>query len=155
MEMQTFEEARQRAESLGRFYCKGFGNSINAATMEIEEYVVNPRPEVVESARGFILPINNFYSRIPFDSIKNDEVFFPLFVARDLLKDYNRHFEQALASRDSWIPEELRSQQSAIIHVGRIYEESFYGALRRARSFPDGQDFRVRLEDTSGNIWNK
>lgn len=154
MSNELFEKAR--AEELGRYYCKGFGNSLDGINTFAEAYLHLRDPEVQQRQVGFahkeFSRTDGFYDKIPFDTLQG-EVFAPLFVVRRMLPVYRGIFNQIVATRSEPQFKRLTDYSVAIVEVGRLYESSFAEALVLARSFPEGKDFVVNVTALDGVVW--
>jgi hypothetical protein len=155
------ERLKQRAELLGRYYCKGLGACLCFVTDCIDGLMNHFDPDTakkeIEDANFGFSKIKDFYSKIPFDELKtrNDEVFFPLFIARDFLKLYEKNMEESFRLvPKQYIAANARNYNISINLVGQIYREHFAKALKDVRHTSGGEKFRVRLVDLSGRVWN-
>jgi|SRR3989339_172383 len=152
------ERLKQRAEHLGRYYCKGFGDCINFCTNLIDGAVVDSNPanieKIADETREAFGLVTGFYSKIPFQELHGDEAFYPLFVARELVKRFEANMNAAFQS----VPEQFHLDNAkgygiALGFVGKIYRDSFEKSAQDVRKIPGQEDFRVVVMDWRGRPW--
>jgi len=149
------EKLKQRAERIGRYYCKGFGDCLGGVNGGLEAYLKHPE-ELKHRDNGYrwLGKIFDFYSKIPFDELKNDEVFFPLFVVKRMLDVYKGKIDQVIETKNDKLFKDVANYSDSITEVGNLYRYSFRDALRDVREASGNDDFKVRVVDLEGEIWD-
>lgn len=134
-------------------YFKGFNDCSVSIRNGCEYYLRNPKDIVREDVLRNVSTIEDFYTVIPFEKMENNVYFAPIFVTRDLLKDYFSFVRRFLENptKDSY--ESIHTICSAIGRVVNLFDRNFNNALMNLRKYPGYERFSVDVFDKRGTSW--
>lgn len=141
-------EMEQMALEMGRYYYKGFGNSIQGILAKSERFVEEPEnTEPVTEVYQLLQRIEDFYRGIPFDVLRGKEEFYPLFIVERLLPKLRSGIDAVVNEKDEASLIRLQMVCGAVVEVGRLYFDTFVRILEDIRTHPEAKDFRVEVQD--------
>lgn len=141
-------ELEQRALEIGKYYYKGFGNSIQGIFADAANFVDEPEhTELPRQAYQTLQQIEDFYRRIPFETLHGKEEFYPLFVVARLLPNFRERMDSVFKEKDEASLRKLQTACGVVVEVGKLYSDSFVHILQEIRFHPEAKDFRIAVKD--------
>lgn len=153
---QTVEELKTRAELMGKYYFRGFGNCLAGVSATISNYVDYPEEgdECKREALSFFHIIEELYQQIPFEELKGNEDFAPILAARPLIAEYKKALDLTLQNPTKENGKKLYELNETIIKTVEDYRWNFWGLTKRIRSIPSNEKFYVKVIDLNGVEWH-
>ena len=149
------EKMKEEALEMGRYYYKGFGNTINGILANAELYLMTEdREGLAENSYKWIGEIETHFDGIPFDELNGREKFYPLFVTKRLLPKFREGMDKVFQEERKDGLGNLDTDARSIVNVGRLYGDSFQELLKEIRSHSESSDFRVKIVDYQNNVWH-
>ena len=133
-----------------KLYFKGFGSLICAIFGKGEIYLRGKDGVWKDSALEILTKIEEHYQQIPFDILDSNSDFAPLFVVRDLLKDYGGLMREFFENPTEEKLERISSLRTSIGHVEGIYRKNFEQKLKELRSLPEYENHYLEIIDHEG-----
>jgi hypothetical protein len=155
---QIVKQMKARAELMGKYYLRGFGNLLAGATADACNYLDYPnvRDESKNHALSCYSIINDFYQKIPFNELEGNEDFSPLFSTRELLPEYKKQLDAIFQNPTKQALDELsiiHRKIMDIVEVKNSYRWRFWGLTKQIRTIPGNEDFYVKVVDINGYEW--
>ncbi len=142
-------------DEVANYYFKGFGNIIAGINTRIHNYCEGiSNKEKVKSSYEQFDKIQEFYSKIKFDELKGKKDFYPLFVVDNLLKKYKFSLDEVITEDKLDYSRDIERIGSAIVEVGRLYQDNFDILLNKLRKHNSFKDFKVEIIDYNGLKWD-
>jgi hypothetical protein len=152
------ERLKGKVEMMTQCYFKGFGALNTSVASAAELYVRNvygeEKAKKASEALGFLEKMTAFYETIPFQKLPPDEDYALLFVARDLLRMYDRDVRNCFTKPDEFIYNKVWRESQSIGIIGELFRDKFGAALTELRAVPGYETFTVQLRNHDGNLWD-
>jgi len=152
---QSVEQLKARAELMGKYYFRGFGNFIQIVVANAQIYLLYPedRVEVKKETLDAYSLIEELYKKIPFEELKDNEDFKPIFSARDLLPEYKQALDSFFEAPTEEKENILDKLGIKILETVEPYRENFWGLTKKIRSISENENFYVKVIDWNGVEW--
>ncbi len=155
MSIGDLTQMKERAAEMGRYYYDRLGITIHEILCNAEIYTSNTkRSDLVDDAYSWLRAIEDFYAKIPFDTLHGKEEFYPLFIIKKLLPKLKGSMDDVFQHSYANGFRNLETHAITIVEVGRIYDDKLQNILRKIKikEHPDTSDFRVEIIDHMNNV---
>ena len=157
------DELKQRVSDMHKFYFKGLASDLSLAVQGAEYYAwAKQRADAsrgAEVAQQGVCSLNQIYSHIPFDKLRGNADYYPLFAARNALKLADGNLKEALVETDSEIIKALAVSISGNLHImadwGRVYRARINLIFDEIHAIEGNKNFKLEVIDTSGTNLGK
>ena len=164
------EALKQRLVAMHKFYFKGFDGFsgmqgvINAVGcyQDAKEGILNFGKDGAfwaNNAHRIFFRLNEFYAAIPFDRLRGNADFYPLFAANNALKMAEGKLSEALAenepARIDARSQELEGLLCIIRDWGAVYRARINMLFEKIHKIEGNSDFELELIDINGKSWGK
>jgi len=155
MKKQIVEQLKSRAELMGKYYFRGFGNCLAGTSASASNCVHYPESifEMKKHALDSYSFIEELYQKIPFEELKDNEDFKPIFSARTLLSEYKEVLNSLLEDPSNEKEKRLYELNRIILQTVEPYRWNFWGLTKKIRKIPGNENFFFKVVDWNGHEW--
>lgn len=137
-------ELQEKANEMAKYYYMGFGDNLAIIANNASHYLKNPKGKD-EISYNLLQGIENWYSKIPFDSLDAKE-YHMLFTVREMLPILRNAMDDVFKNKkDKFSLIRLERLTGSISDIGRLYKTKLLKLLKEIRSFPEAKDFTVEV----------
>ena len=165
-EVNNSDALKQRVTAMHRFYFKGMSSPASNILYHAESYAhaiekgQHRRQDAgfwAEDMAQCFFTIKGLYACIPFDSLRGNADYYPLFAGRNALKMAESKLEGALAAKEPAEVEvlinDLRGNLRLFRDWGLVYRARINAIFRQIHKIEGNRDFQIELVDIDRISW--
>ena len=147
-------ELQNKAQEMAKYYYKGFGDSISGIASNPQTYLKHPeRTYYSEDAYQWIKQIEDFYAKIPFNTLHGKEEFYPFFIMKELLPEVRKKMDEVFKEKNNGSCRTLEIFTKTITTVGGVYRKNLKKLFDEIRTISGEDNFCITITDHKGEKW--